>query len=143
MISAAAYVLKVPEDRREILLAHQPGGWFYSEERAVSEPVPHFEHSRRASLVIFACFEDDAMTHIAEGRKGASAGTRLVRLTAAGMTKEVRFEPVGGSINDGIDDAYRLKDASSPYLKPMISAHARDATVRVFMGASDSVGTGL
>ena len=53
------------------------------------------------------------------------------RITAAGMTKEVAFEPVGGSINDSIDDAYRSKYSSSPYPKPMISARARDATVRV------------
>jgi hypothetical protein len=52
-------------------------------------------------------------------------------ITAAGMTKEVSFEPVSGSLNDIIDEAYRSKYASSPYLKPMISADARDATVRV------------
>lgn len=53
------------------------------------------------------------------------------RISAAGMTKEVSFEPVGGTLNDRIDDAYRSKYASSPYLKPMISAGPRDATVRV------------
>src|SRR5438105_11838203 len=53
------------------------------------------------------------------------------RITAAGMTKEVDFEPVTGSINDSIDDAYLSKYASSPYLKPMISARARAATVKV------------
>ena len=53
------------------------------------------------------------------------------RITAAGMTKEVAFEPVSGSINDSIDDAYRAKYASSPYLKPMIGTRARAATVRV------------
>src|SRR5882672_439990 len=47
------------------------------------------------------------------------------RITAAGMTKEVTFEPVGGRINDRIDDAYRTKYASSPYLKPMIGERAR------------------
>lgn len=31
------------------------------------------------------------------------------RIEAAGMTKEVTFDPVGGSINDRIDDAYREK----------------------------------
>src|SRR5215475_4084555 len=31
------------------------------------------------------------------------------RITAAGMTKEVRFEAVDGAINDQIDDAYRAK----------------------------------
>lgn len=53
------------------------------------------------------------------------------RITAAGMTKEVAFEPVSGSINDSIDDAYRAKYAASPYLNPMISARARAATVKV------------
>lgn len=51
--------------------------------------------------------------------------------SAAGMTKEVSFEPVSGSINDRVDEAYRSKHASSPYLQPMISKGARDATVRV------------
>lgn len=53
------------------------------------------------------------------------------RITAAGMTKEVAFEPVEGQLNDRIDDAYRAKYASSPYLKPMIGERARAATVRV------------
>lgn len=53
------------------------------------------------------------------------------RIIAAGMTREVAFEPVGGSVNDSIDDAYRSKYAGSPYLKPMIGARARAATVRI------------
>jgi hypothetical protein len=53
------------------------------------------------------------------------------RITAAGMTKEVTFEPVDGSINDRIDDAYRAKYRGSPYLGPMIGARARAATVKV------------
>ena len=53
------------------------------------------------------------------------------RITAGGMTKEVAFEPVSGSINDSIDDAYRSKYAKSPYLKPMISERARAATIRI------------
>jgi hypothetical protein len=53
------------------------------------------------------------------------------RVTAAGMTKEVTFEQVGGQINDHIDDAYRAKYAGSPYLKPMIGERARAATCRV------------
>ena len=53
------------------------------------------------------------------------------RITAASMTKEVGFEPVSGPINDSIHGAYRAKCASSPYLKPMISARARAATVKV------------
>lgn len=42
------------------------------------------------------------------------------RMTAAGMTKDVTFEPVDDSINDRIDDAYRAKYKTSPYLPPMI-----------------------
>ena len=53
------------------------------------------------------------------------------RITAAGMTKEVTFEPVDGPINDRIDDAYRTKYHGSPYLNPMIAARARSATVKV------------
>ena len=53
------------------------------------------------------------------------------RIIAAGMTKEVTFEPVDGPINHRIDDAYRAKYRGSPYLSPMIAARARSATVRV------------
>jgi hypothetical protein len=53
------------------------------------------------------------------------------RITAAGMTKEVAFQPVAGRINDRIDDAYRAKYKSSPYLKPMVEAQARSATVKI------------
>jgi hypothetical protein len=81
MISAAAYILRVPENRREILLRDQGGRGFYGdEEPPAGEPVPRFDHSRRAPLVVLACFEDDAITHIADGRKGNSAGRGLVVL---------------------------------------------------------------
>lgn len=53
------------------------------------------------------------------------------RITAAGMTKEVAFEPVEGAMNDRIDDAYRAKFESSPYLRPMIGKSARSATVKL------------
>jgi hypothetical protein len=53
------------------------------------------------------------------------------RVTAAGMTKEVSFEPVAGGINDRIDEAYRAKYKGSPYLSPMIGARARSATIKV------------
>jgi len=53
------------------------------------------------------------------------------RIIAAGMTKEVNFEPVEGSLNDSIDEAYRAKYSESPYLKPMIAARARAATVKI------------
>jgi len=53
------------------------------------------------------------------------------RITAAGMTREVIFEPVEGPINDRIDAAYRAKYKDSPYLEAMISPRARAATLRI------------
>ena len=53
------------------------------------------------------------------------------RITAAGITKEVAFEPVDGAIQDRIDDAYRAKYKGSEYLPPMIGARARSATVKL------------
>jgi hypothetical protein len=69
------------------------------------------------------------------GRKSrwyqAALRQKAGRITAAGLTKEVSFEPVEGPINDQIDDAYRAKYKGSPYLGPMIGARARAATVIV------------
>jgi hypothetical protein len=53
------------------------------------------------------------------------------RITAAGITKDVTFEPVDGSVNDRIDDAYRAKYKTSPYLQPMIGKRTRSATVKI------------
>jgi len=61
----------------------------------------------------------------------AAVRQKAGRIIAAGMTKEVAFEPVDGPINDRIDDAYRAKYHGSSYLSPMIGARARSATVRV------------
>jgi hypothetical protein len=61
----------------------------------------------------------------------AAIGQKAGRISAAGMTREVAFEPVDGPINGRIDDAYRAKYGSSPYLEPMIGARARAATVKI------------
>ena len=61
----------------------------------------------------------------------AAVRQKAGRITAAGMTKEVTFEPVDGPINDRIDDAYRAKYHGSSYLSAMISERARSATVKV------------
>jgi hypothetical protein len=61
----------------------------------------------------------------------AAVRQKAGRITAAGMTKEVMFEPVQGSINDRIDEAYRAKYRSSEYLNPMIGARARSATIKI------------
>ena len=59
----------------------------------------------------------------------AAVRQKAGRIVAAGMTKEVTFEPVDGPISDRIDDAYRAKYHGSRYLRPMIGARA--ATVKV------------
>jgi hypothetical protein len=61
----------------------------------------------------------------------AAVNQKAGRITTAGMTKEVMFEPVGGSINDRIDDAYRAKYQSSKYLNTMINGCARSATIKI------------
>lgn len=61
----------------------------------------------------------------------AAVRQKAGRITTAGMTKEVTFEPVQDSINDRIDEAYRAKYRSSEYLNPMIGARARGATIKI------------
>ena len=53
------------------------------------------------------------------------------RITAAGMTKEVAFDPVDGAIQNRIDDTYRTKYKDSEYLPTMIGERAKSATVKV------------
>ena len=68
----------------------------------------------------------------------AAVRQKAGRITAAGMTKEVTFEPVDGAINDRVDAAYRAKYQGSPYLAPMIGARARSATVKVMPRENDA-----
>ena len=68
----------------------------------------------------------------------AAIWQRAGRMIAAGMAKEVAFEPVNGPINDRIDDAYRAKYRGSPYLEPMIGARARSATVKITPRETDA-----
>jgi hypothetical protein len=65
----------------------------------------------------------------------AALRQRAGRIIAAGLTREVAFEPVDGAINDRIDEAYRVKYRGNPYLASMIGARARSATMRVTPGA--------
>jgi hypothetical protein len=75
--SASAYVLKVNPDRRTTLLT---GSDSHSGDTIASEPVPLFGHSRRSPLIVLASFDDNYLTHVGNARKGAPAGTDLVRL---------------------------------------------------------------
>lgn len=56
------------------------------------------------------------------------------KIKAAGLEKKVRFEPIEGSINEEIDQAYRKKYAGSPYLNSMISERSKAATVQILPG---------
>ena len=79
MVFASAYILKVPPNRRETLLSTGEERSYFGKVVA-AEPVPKFDHSRRAALVVLACFDDDVVTHIADGGIGSNAGTEMVRL---------------------------------------------------------------
>jgi hypothetical protein len=87
MVMGGGYIFLAPVQRRQILLEaaaeNELPGW------PVAEPVPSFGHSPRAALIVFGSFEDGAVTHIIDGRKGASAGTRLVRLN---LTRWLQLE---------------------------------------------------
>ena len=54
------------------------------------------------------------------------------RIYAAGMIKEVTFEPVrdAETIRE-IDEAYRTKYSKSPYVTHMIGSRAQSATVKI------------
>lgn len=55
------------------------------------------------------------------------------RIHAAGMVKDVTFETVvnNEALHLKIDEAYKTKYRSSPYLAPMISERAKNATVKI------------
>jgi hypothetical protein len=61
----------------------------------------------------------------------AAVKQRAGRISAAGSVIDVSFEPVSGQVNDAIDEAYKSKYQTSPYLLPMIGNRARAATVKV------------
>jgi len=73
----------------------------------------------------------------------AAVRQKAARVIVAGMTKEVTFELVEGPINDLIDDAYRAKYNGSSYLRSMIGARARSATVKVMPRETNSWSIGL
>lgn len=78
---------------------------------------------------------DDLYVRAYNGRNSswyrAAVTQKAGRITAAGLTKDVSFEPVDGPINDAVDDAYRAKYGTSPYLSSMIGERAHSATVKI------------
>src|SRR5215469_13064462 len=77
------------------------------------------------SVVVDGALYVRAYNGVASRWYQAASRQRAGRISAAGMTKEVTFEPVEGGINDRIDEAYRVKYRDSGYLGSMISTRAR------------------
>jgi len=62
----------------------------------------------------------------------AALSQKAGRVTVAGMTRDVAFDPVAtAALSDAIDDAYRRKYAGSQYLGHMIAAGSRAATMKI------------
>jgi hypothetical protein len=122
------------------------GSWSRDELRRVAEADDlHVSPYREDGVTygtptwVWSVAVDDALyvrAYHGQGSRWYRAAVRQKagRVTAAGMTKDVTFEPADGPINDRIDDAYRAKYRGSPYLGPMVGASARSATVRVTPG---------
>lgn len=53
------------------------------------------------------------------------------RIVAAGMIKEVIYEPVIGDFNEKVDDAYKKKYAGESYLASMTRGRAKKATMKI------------
>jgi hypothetical protein len=117
--------------------------WSQDELRRITEaddlhiaPFREDERTYGTPTWIWSVAVDDALyVRAYNGRRStwyqAAVRQGAGRIIAAGLTKEVAFEPVEGTINDLVDEAYRKKYRGSPYLDPMIGAKARFATVRV------------
>jgi hypothetical protein len=85
---------------------------------------------------IWSVVVDDALyVRAYNGRQSrwyqAALAQKAGRITVAGMTKDVVFEPIAEAVNERIDEAYRSKYRGSPYLGAMIGERARSATVKV------------
>jgi hypothetical protein len=61
----------------------------------------------------------------------AAMAQKAGRITAGGMTLDVRFEPAEHELNDRIDAAYRARYRGNAYLGAMVSERAAAATVRI------------
>ncbi|MFJ8495249.1 DUF2255 family protein [Streptomyces sp. NPDC094038] len=68
----------------------------------------------------------------------AALSQRAGRIRIAGAEHEVAFAPAEDTVLDAVDDAYRLKYASSPYLEPMLRSGPRSTTVRIVPAAQTS-----
>jgi hypothetical protein len=129
MAAASAYVLHVPEFRREIILDRAEENDFFPGATA-AEPVETFAHGRHSALIVLASFHDGAITHIANGRKGASAGTGLVRLNMTDfqrLDRPLPFEELIGLVRPRFRAPLRRVLASGGLLPPKTRSAVIDA----------------
>ena len=118
MGKAAVYILNVRPDRRSILLNADRG---YYGRSAVTEAVPAFLHSRKAPLIVLASFKDGLITHVGDGRKGASAGTGLVRLNMDSLEelgRPISFELITATVGPKFRAPLRKTIAIGGLLSP-------------------------
>jgi hypothetical protein len=118
-------------------------GWTKEELRKIAETddlhiAPFREDGKTYGTLtwIWSVVVDDGVyvrPYNGEKSRWYQAATRQKagRITAAGMTKEVRFEAAEGGINERVDEAYRAKYKGSPYLKPMIAEKLHGVTMKV------------
>src|SRR5438067_2250406 len=81
---------------------------------------------------IWAVVVDDALyVRGYNGQKSrwyqAAVQQKAGRIIAAGMTKEVAYEPFDGPRMERVDEAYRARYRRTPYLRRMVSRRARAA----------------
>ena len=84
-----AYVLNVSADRGGLLMRTASEHW----EWPVSEPIPKIPDAGRVPIVVFASFQEDNVTHIADGTIGSRAGTGLVQLKLHDLDELTRSFP--------------------------------------------------
>jgi hypothetical protein len=88
-----------------------------------------------ATWVWSVCVDDDLFVCAYNGTNSfwyqAALRQKAGRIIAAGITKEMLFEPVSDTLDVGIDEAYRTKYRVSPYLNLTVNVRARAATVKV------------
>ena len=69
----------------------------------------------------------------------SAARQKAGRISAAGVTREVTFEPVNDALlNDRIDNAYRAKYSSNAYLDAMTGRRARSSTIKITPRAKET-----
>lgn len=133
MVEASGYILRVREERRKILLESvNTGGWFGA--TTPSEPVPSFEHSRRAPLLVFASFSSTAITHLARGKRGTSAGTDLQRLNLLNiepLERPITFRKLLSNIAPRYKSVLTKRLKAGGYLTPKTFRAVVEALIKI------------